>query len=157
MKTNNNTQPPDMSTTLREFNHLFKESNDIYHTAALKLKLSDSALEILYSIVELGDGCLQRDICEITYLPKANCPFFHPKADKGRLSALSSRQRTQHAHSGNCHRTDSVKKYYLPFDTKRGSCFFLHDKKRAGAIADTGSQTFRFPAQRNRKMVNTVY
>lgn len=70
MKTNNNTQPPDMSSTLREFNHLFKESNDIYHTAALKLKLSDSALEILYSIVELGDGCLQRDICEITYLPK---------------------------------------------------------------------------------------
>ena len=70
MKPNDNTLLPDISTTLREFNHHYKESTDIYRTAALKLGLSDSAMEILYSIVELGNGCLQRDICQITYLPK---------------------------------------------------------------------------------------
>lgn len=59
-----------MSKNLREFNRLFKEFNDLYHEAALKLGLSNSAFDILYAICELGDGCLQRDICEATFMPK---------------------------------------------------------------------------------------
>ena len=48
-----------MSPALSMFNHIYKEFNEIYHEATLKMGLSDSAFDILYSIVDLGDGCSQ--------------------------------------------------------------------------------------------------
>ena len=51
-----------MSPALSMFNHIYKEFNEIYHEATLKMGLSDSAFDILYSIVDLGDGCSQSDI-----------------------------------------------------------------------------------------------
>lgn len=59
-----------MSPYLCEFNRIYKEFNDIYHEAALKMGLSNSAFDIFYAIYELGDGCLQRDICQATFIPK---------------------------------------------------------------------------------------
>ena len=53
-----------MSPALSMFNHIYKEFNEIYHEATLKMELSDSAFDILYSIVDLGDGCSQSDICK---------------------------------------------------------------------------------------------
>lgn len=53
-----------MSPALSMFNHIYKEFNEIYHEATLKMGLSDSAFDILYSIVDLGDGCSQSDICK---------------------------------------------------------------------------------------------
>ena len=38
---------------IREFNRLYKELDDLYHNLAL-----------------LGDGCLQRDICDLSYISK---------------------------------------------------------------------------------------
>lgn len=49
---------------LDQFNRLFRESNKLYHDLAVKLSLSDSAITILYMLCQLGDGCLQKDICE---------------------------------------------------------------------------------------------
>jgi len=54
----------------QEFNRLYKEMDDLYHEAALSLDLSDSALTILYTVCELGGGCLQKDICERSFLTK---------------------------------------------------------------------------------------
>lgn len=51
-----------IKNTLKEYNRIYKETNSIYHGIAAKLKLSDSAFDILYAICQLGDGCLQRDI-----------------------------------------------------------------------------------------------
>lgn len=59
-----------MHPGMREFNRIFKECNHIYHDIALKLNLSDSGFDILYAICEFGDGCLQKDICEVTRLSK---------------------------------------------------------------------------------------
>lgn len=59
-----------MSSYLCEFNRIFKEFNDIYHEVASRLGLSNSAFDIFYAICELGDGCLQRDICKTTFIPK---------------------------------------------------------------------------------------
>ena len=42
-----------MSPALSMFNHIYKEFNEIYHEATLKMGLSDSAFDILYSIVDL--------------------------------------------------------------------------------------------------------
>ena len=53
-----------------QFNSLFKEMTDIYHNIALKLELSESALLILHAIVDLGDGCTQKDISEMYYMSK---------------------------------------------------------------------------------------
>ena len=55
---------------LYDFNQIYKEMDDLYHAVARKLQLSDSAFEILYSICVLGDGCLQKDICKLTYTSK---------------------------------------------------------------------------------------
>ena len=57
-----NIKKPKMSPALLESNKLFKEFNNIYHDAALKLGISNSSLDILYSICELGDGCLHSSI-----------------------------------------------------------------------------------------------
>ena len=65
-----NIKKPEMGPALLESNKLFKEFNNIYHDAALKLGISNSSLDILYSICELGDGCLQRDISKSTFIPK---------------------------------------------------------------------------------------
>ncbi len=61
---------PYMSKIQMEFNHLYKELDDLYHEAALNTSLSDSAFDILYGIFMLGDGCLQRDICKTSCIPK---------------------------------------------------------------------------------------
>ncbi len=59
-----------MHPGMREFNRIFKECNHIYHDIALKLELSDSGFNILYTLCEIGDGCLQKNICEATLLSK---------------------------------------------------------------------------------------
>lgn len=55
---------------LKEFNYLYKEMEDLYHEVALKTGLSDSAFYILFTIAELGDGCLQRDISAMNSMSK---------------------------------------------------------------------------------------
>lgn len=54
----------------KEFNHLYKELDKLYHELAVRAGLSDSAFYIMYAIAELGDGCLQRDISEQYFLCK---------------------------------------------------------------------------------------
>lgn len=48
---------------LREYNRIYKESNELYHGIAKRKGLSDSAFDILYALYVLGDGCQQKDIC----------------------------------------------------------------------------------------------
>lgn len=59
-----------MSKELKEYNKIYKELNEIYHCIALKLRISDSVFDIFYAIAILGNGCLQRDICKMTFLSK---------------------------------------------------------------------------------------
>lgn len=50
-------------TINKRFNYILGEINAIYHDISLKLGLSDSAMQILYAICDMGEGCLLRDIC----------------------------------------------------------------------------------------------
>ena len=52
------------------FDLLYKEMSDLYHETALSMGISDSAQIILYTVCELGNGCLQKDICERSFLTK---------------------------------------------------------------------------------------
>ena len=46
------------------------EIDEFYHELALGQGLSDSAFAVLWSILELGEGCTQRDICRQFFLSK---------------------------------------------------------------------------------------
>lgn len=49
---------------LREYNRLYKELENLYYEFSVKVGISDSAFWIMYTIIELGDGCLQKDVAE---------------------------------------------------------------------------------------------
>lgn len=55
---------------LKEYMCIYREIDKVYHEMALKAGLSDSAFLILFSILELGEGCLQRDICDMLSISK---------------------------------------------------------------------------------------
>ena len=48
-----------MYSAFKEFYNLLSQLNSVYHDAALKLGLTDSELDILYSLNEHGSGCNQ--------------------------------------------------------------------------------------------------
>lgn len=81
---------PYISNPLKEFNRIYKKTNEIYHDIALRLGLSDSAFDILYSISELGDGCLQKDICNATCIPKQTIHSSIRQMEKSGYLTLSS-------------------------------------------------------------------
>lgn len=84
---------------MKEFNRIFKECNHIYHDIALKLGLSDSGFDILYTLCEIGDGCLQKDICDTTMLSKQTIHSSVQKLAKdGYLSLQPGKGRDLHIH-----------------------------------------------------------
>ena len=54
----------------REYNNLYRLGNELYHNVAVRMRLSDSAFDILYALDGLGDGCLQKDVCTASGLSK---------------------------------------------------------------------------------------
>lgn len=52
------------SEELKENNRLYREMEGLYHELCVKIGLSDSAFLILYSIVEIGGNCSQREIAD---------------------------------------------------------------------------------------------
>lgn len=59
-----------ISKTLKRYNYLFGETETAYHEISRKLGLTDSALSILYAILEEGGHCLLREIRQSTGLNK---------------------------------------------------------------------------------------
>lgn len=55
---------------LKEFNSLFKELMDLYYETALRSGISNSAYDIFYAMVEMGDGCLQKDIADYYHMSR---------------------------------------------------------------------------------------
>ena len=56
--------------SLEDYNYWWREIDELWHEMARKTGLSDSAFEILYCILELGEGCLQKDLCDINSMSK---------------------------------------------------------------------------------------
>lgn len=54
----------------QEYIQLQHQIDEFYHELAVRQKLSDSALLVLWSLVELGEGCTQTDICRQFALTK---------------------------------------------------------------------------------------
>ncbi len=51
------------------YNELFKQSDNLYRSAAARFGISVSALDILYALWE-EDGCSQKRICELCFVSK---------------------------------------------------------------------------------------
>lgn len=54
----------------RLFCKLCGEMNDLYHELTLKSGITESVFAVFYGIAVLGDGCLQKDICDEFYANK---------------------------------------------------------------------------------------
>ena len=90
---------PELHPGMKEFNRIFKECNSIYHDIALKLGLSDSGFDILYTLCDIGNGCLQKDICDATMLSKQTIHSSVQKlAKEGYLSLQPGKGRDLHIH-----------------------------------------------------------
>ena len=55
---------------LKEYFCLYREADNFYHEIALQIGLSDSAFFILFFLLENGEGCLQKDICQMCSISK---------------------------------------------------------------------------------------
>ena len=58
------------SKEISRLNHLISEIEAVYHETSLKFGLSDSEMQILYTIFDNGDKCPLRDICYLTGISK---------------------------------------------------------------------------------------
>ncbi len=54
----------------QEYLQLQHQIDEFYHELAVRQKLSDSALLVLWTLLELGEGCTQTDICRQFALTK---------------------------------------------------------------------------------------
>lgn len=71
---------------LRQYNRLFKEYDDLYHSLARHFGLSDCALWILYSVREGQQPLTQSDICEKMFQTRQTIhSAFKKLADEGFL------------------------------------------------------------------------
>ena len=58
-----------MDKDIIQFNRLYRELDEIYHKYAKEHGLSDSALWILYSLVESNTRMTQKDMCRLWHQP----------------------------------------------------------------------------------------
>lgn len=83
----------------REYNKLYRLSNELYHNVAVKMGLSDSAFDILYALDSLGDGCLQKDVCEASGMTKQTVNTSVHKLERAGIVELTvERGRGTHLH-----------------------------------------------------------
>ncbi len=83
--------------TLKELNTLYKALNDFYHSYAQSCGVSDSVSLIYYGLYILGDGCLQRDICNLGFVRKQTVNSAVQKlAAQGFLELRAGRGRDMH-------------------------------------------------------------
>lgn len=91
-----NAQP---NRTLKAFNRIIRETDALYHTLSVRSGFSDSAFSILYTICELGDGCLQKDVCEMFAVSKQTINSAMRKLEQdGVLTLSNGRGRDRHIH-----------------------------------------------------------
>ena len=59
-----------MNNEIKRFNHLTSEINAAYHETSLKFGISDSAMQILYTLCSYGNPCPISDVCHLTGISK---------------------------------------------------------------------------------------
>ncbi len=79
------------SNEMRRLNHLISETDALYHEAAVKLTLSDSAMKVLYTVLDSGGSCPLREVGILTGLSKQTLhSAVHKLAREGILQVEAS-------------------------------------------------------------------
>lgn len=65
----------DTDTVLITLNRLFNETNALYSKIAAELDLPESSFYILYTLLDMPEGCSQRDLCAALCLTKSTINF----------------------------------------------------------------------------------
>lgn len=75
---------------VKYLNKVLCEVEKIYQGLLTKNKLSDSEYVLLFSILELGEGCLQKDIAQNSYISKKTLNSTVKKLEQDGLITLKS-------------------------------------------------------------------
>lgn len=75
---------------VKYLNSMCCEIDNIYQTLLLNNGLSDSEYVVLFSIMELGEGCLQKDIANNGYINKKTTNSTIKKLEKNGLITLKT-------------------------------------------------------------------
>lgn len=85
------------SAELSEFNRLYKEIESLYYEVSIKAGISESAFWIMYTIAELGDGCLQKDIAKrYSFSPQTISSAVRSLEKKGYITLEHGKGRNMH-------------------------------------------------------------
>lgn len=76
----------------QEYLQIDHQIDEFYHTLAQGLGLSDSALWVLWSLAELGEGCTQKDICRQFFLSKQTVHSSVRKLERDGVLSLRPRE-----------------------------------------------------------------
>lgn len=76
------------SDEMKRFNYLIGEIEMVYHEIALKLGISDSAMIILYTVLDNGGACMLKDICHRSGLSKQTLNSSVRKLESEKLVCL---------------------------------------------------------------------
>lgn len=60
----------EISNKLKYFNSMLSEIDNLYQKLLLTINISESEFIVLFAILELGEGCSQKDISENRYINK---------------------------------------------------------------------------------------
>lgn len=85
----------DADELFQEFLRLEHQIDGFYHKLAAKMGLSDSAFQVLWSIVELGGCCTQRDVCRQFLISKQTVHSAVRKLEREGILTLAPRNGRQ--------------------------------------------------------------
>lgn len=74
----------------RRFNYITNEINALFHEAALKMKMSDSEMLILYTICNEGNGCLLSEVYKTSGISKQTINSAVRKLEKEEIVYLKN-------------------------------------------------------------------
>lgn len=72
----------------KRYIYLMSEIDEFYHHISVKLGMSDSVMNILYTICEFGEGCSQSDICKLSGISRQTINSAIRKLEKDEMIYL---------------------------------------------------------------------
>lgn len=96
-----------ISDKLKYFNSMLSEIDNLYQKLLLTINISESEFIVLFALLELGEGCSQKDIAENRYINKKTINSAIKKLQKeGYISLKAGKYPHMHIYL-----TDDGKKY----------------------------------------------
>lgn len=80
----------EISEKVKYLNNMLCEIDNLYQSLLMSKGLSDSEYVVLFSILELGEGCLQKDISDNSYINKKTINSTIKKLEKKGLIILKA-------------------------------------------------------------------